>query len=79
MKKLKHDLTGKMLRIQDAILLTVPLAVIWLFYGEKRTVQISYGKETVTIIALFLLAFMLGWKVYDRFMTVRNRISMIAR
>ena len=59
MERFKHDLALKIVKILDAILLTIPFAACWLLYYGERIVQPYYSKGNAVIIALFLFIYSL--------------------
>lgn len=75
MERFKHDLALKIVKILDAILLTIPFALCWLLYYGERIAQPYYGKGNVVIIALFLFVYIALGKVYEGFLVSMNRIS----
>lgn len=75
MERFKHDLALKIVKILDAILLTIPFALCWLLYYGERIAQPYYSKGNVVIIALFLFVYIALGKVYEGFLVSMNRIS----
>lgn len=75
MERFKHDLALKIVKILDAILLTIPFAACWLLYYGERIVQPYYSKGNAVIIALFLFIYIVLGKVYEGFLVSMNRIS----
>lgn len=75
MERFKHDLALKIVKILDAILLTIPFALCWLLYYGERIAQPYYSKGNAVIIALFLFVYIVLGKVYEGFLVSMNRIS----
>lgn len=75
MERFKHDLALKIVKILDAILLTIPFALCWLLYYGERIAQPYYSKGNTVIIALFLFVYIVLGKVYEGFLVSMNRIS----
>lgn len=75
MERFKHDLALKIVKILDAVLLTIPFALCWLLYYGERIAQPYYSKGNVVIIALFLFVYIALGKVYEGFLVSMNRIS----
>lgn len=74
MEGIKHDITLRLVKILDAVLITVPFALIWLCYYAERTWAPFYRKGNWAVIGLFLLLYVMFGKVYDAFLVSMNQM-----
>lgn len=75
MKNWKHDLVLRLIKLFDAILLTIPFAVCWYAYYASRIVEPFYNKGNWLIIALFLILYAVYGKIYDAFLVSLNSVA----
>lgn len=75
MSKFKHDLLLRIVKIADAVLVTIPFALCWLLYYASRVDSPFYAKGNVLMIALFFVLYIIFGRVYDAFLMSMNRIS----
>lgn len=77
MRKTKrfHDVTLKLIKMLNAVLITLPFAVCWLGYYSERTWAPYYAKGNWAVIALFLILYVIYGNVYDALLLQLNRIS----
>ena len=74
MEGIKHDIILRLVKVLDAVLVTVPFALVWLFYYAERTWAPFYRKGNWAVIGLFLLLYAMFGKVYDAFLVSMNRM-----
>lgn len=68
MAHVKHDLTLRLIKMLNVILITIPFALAWLEYYAERTWAPFYFKGNWVIIGLFLFLYVMFGKVYDAFL-----------
>lgn len=74
MEGIKHDITLRLVKMLDVVLITVPFALIWLCYYAERTWAPFYRKGNWAVIGLFLLLYVMFGKVYDAFLVSMNQM-----
>ena len=74
MEGIKHDIILRLVKVLDAVLITVPFALVWLCYYAERTWAPFYRKGNWAVIGLFLLLYAMFGKVYDAFLVSMNRM-----
>lgn len=77
MFKFKHDLLLRMIKLVDAVLMTIPFALCWYLYYSDRTASPFYAKGNLIVVLLFLVLFVIFGRIYDAFMMSIQRISEI--
>jgi len=77
MTRFKHDLILRIIKIMDAVLMTVPFALCWYLYYAKRIASPFYAKGDYLVVALFFVLFVIFGRVYDAFLMSMQRISEI--
>lgn len=77
MTRFKHDLILRIIKIMDAVLMTVPFAVCWYLYYAKHIASPFYAKGDYLVVALFFVLFIIFGRVYDAFLMSMQRISEI--
>ena len=75
MKRFKHDLAMQVVKLLDALLLTIPFGMCWLSYYASRTAEPFYNKGNWVVIGLFCLIYITFGKIYEGFLVSMNRIS----
>lgn len=75
MKRFKHDLAMQIVKLLDALLLTIPFGMCWLSYYASRTAEPFYNKGNWVVIGLFCLIYITFGKIYEGFLVSMNRIS----
>ncbi|MBD5554767.1 MAG: exopolysaccharide biosynthesis polyprenyl glycosylphosphotransferase [Roseburia sp.] len=70
-----HDVTLKLIKMLNAVLITVPFAVCWMGYYAERTYAPYYAKGNWAVIALFLVLYTVYGNVYDALLLQLSRIS----
>lgn len=53
MTRFKHDLILRIIKIMDAVLVTVPFALCWYLYYAKHIASPFYAKGDYLVVALF--------------------------
>ena len=74
MEGIKHDVTLRLVKVLDAVLITIPFALVWLFYYAERTWAPFYLKGNWAVIGLFLFLYAMFGKVYDAFLVSMNQV-----
>ena len=77
MSKLKHDVTVRVAKAVNPVLLTLPFAVVWFHYYASRLASPYYYWGNWVVVALFFFLYILFCRVYDGFLISINRISEI--
>lgn len=77
MSKLKHDVTVRVAKAVNPVLLTLPFAVAWFHYYASRLASPYYYWGNWVVVALFFFLYILFCRVYDGFLISINRISEI--
>lgn len=55
MTRVKHDLILRIIKIMDAVLMTVPFALCWYLYYAKHIASPFYANGDYLVVALFFL------------------------
>ena len=74
MEGIKHDVTLRLVKVSDAVLITVPFALVWFFYYAERTWSPFYLKGNWAVIGLFLFLYAMFGKIYDAFFVSMNQM-----
>ena len=77
MSKLKHDVTIRVAKTVNPILLALPFAAVWFHYYASRLASPYYYWGNWVVVALFFFLYILFCRVYDGFLISINRISEI--
>ena len=77
MTRFKHDLILRIIKIVDAVLMTLPFALCWYLYYAKHIASPFYAKGDYLVVALFFVLFIIFGRVYDAFLMSMQRISEI--
>lgn len=77
MTRFKHDLILRIIKIMDAVLMTVPFALCWYLYYAKHIASPFYAEGDYLVVALFFVLFVIFGRVYDAFLMSMQRISEI--
>ena len=77
MTRVKHDLILRIIKIMDAVLMTVPFALCWYLYYAKHIAPPFYANGDYLVVALFFVLFIIFGRVYDAFLMSMQRISEI--
>lgn len=77
MTRFKHDLILRIIKIMDAVLVTVPFALCWYLYYAKHIASPFYAKGDYLVVALFFVLFIIFGRVYDASLMSMQRISEI--
>ena len=75
MKDWKHDLSLRVVKILDLILITVPFAICWYYYYADHTAAFFAANARRYIIILYTLLFFIFGRVYDAFLISYNPLS----
>ena len=74
MEGIKHDVILRLVKVLDAVLITFPFALVWLFYYAERTWAPFYQKGNWAVIGLLLFLYAMFGKVYDAFCISMNQM-----
>ena len=77
MSKFKHDLLLRLIKLVDAVLMTIPFALCWYLYYSDRTASSFDEKGNLIVVLLFLVLFIIFGRIYDAFMMSIQQISEI--
>lgn len=77
MSKFKHDLLLRIVKVADAVMVTLPFALCWYLYYADRIVAPFYGRGNALMIALYFVLYIVFGRVYDAFLMSMQRISEI--
>ena len=77
MTRFRHDLILRLVKIMDAVLVTIPFALCWYLYYAKHIASPFYAKGDYLVVALFFVLFIIFGRVYDAFLMSMQRISEI--
>ena len=77
MSKFKHDLLLRIVKVADAVMVTLPFVLCWYLYYADRIVAPFYGRGNVLMIALYFVLYIVFGRVYDAFLMSMQRISEI--
>lgn len=77
MSKFKHDLLLRLIKLVDAVLMTIPFALCWYLYYSDRTASPFDEKGNLIVVLLFLVLFIIFGRIYDAFMMSIQQISEI--
>ena len=75
MTKFKHDIVLRLIKILDAVLLTVPFALCWYLYYAERIASPFYARGDMLMVALFFVLYVVFGRIYDAFLVSSQRIS----
>lgn len=77
MTKFKHDLLLRIVKVLDAVLITIPFALCWYLYYAKRVYSPFYSKGNILVVALFFVAYIAFGRIYDAFRMSMQRVSEV--
>ena len=77
MTRFRHDLILRMIKLLDAVLVTIPFAMCWYLYYAKRVASPYYAMGDYLVVALFFVLFIIFGRVYDAFLMSMQSISEI--
>ena len=77
MSKFKHDLLLRLIKLVDAVLMTIPFALCWYLYYSDLTASPFDAKGNLIVVLLFLVLFIIFGRIYDAFMMSIQQISEI--
>ena len=75
MNSLKHDVTVRIAKAVNPVLLALPFAAVWFHYYASRLASPFYYWGNWVVVALFFLLYILFCRVYDGFLFSTVRIS----
>ncbi len=77
MSKFKHDLLLRIVKILDAVLITIPFGACWYLYYADRVASPFYAKSNWLMVALFFALYVIFGRIYDAFLMSISSISEI--
>ena len=77
MTRFRHNLLLRIVKLLDAVILTVPFAMCWYLYYAKRIVVPFYERGSYLMVALFFVLYIIFGRVYDAFLMSLQRISEV--
>lgn len=77
MDKFRHNLLLRIVKVLNAIMITVPFALSWILYYAERVDAPFYKKGNWLVIALYFTLYIIFGRIYDAFLISMNRISEI--
>ena len=78
MKKLRHDLGLRMMKLLPIILAAVPFGLMWYQYFADSIASPFFNKGNWMVIALFVVLYVAFARVYDAFLVSINKVSEMA-
>lgn len=75
MKNLKHNLALRVIKMIDAVMITIPFIIAWCLYYAQRVASPYYAKGNYLVIFLFLVLYIIYGRIYDGFVISLARIS----
>lgn len=78
MTKFKHDVLIRLVRLIDAVLITVPFAICWFGYYAERIDNPFYSKGNFLVVGLYFILYIIFGRLYDGFAMSTYRVSEIA-
>ncbi|MGN0132759.1 MAG: exopolysaccharide biosynthesis polyprenyl glycosylphosphotransferase [Lachnospiraceae bacterium] len=70
-----HDLSLRIVKILNALLMAIPFGIVWLLYYSQRTASPFYAKGNWLMIALFLILYISYGRIYEAFQVSLHTIS----
>ena len=77
MESLKHNLALRIVKISNAVMMTIPFFACWYLYYAHHVVSPYYAKGNYLIVFLFFTLYIIYGKLYDAFLIPLLRISEI--
>lgn len=74
MRKIKHDLGLRLMKMLDVILMTLPFLGCWFGYYAERIAVPYYKMGNWAIVGVFVIVFIIFARVYDAFRISENDI-----
>lgn len=74
MSNFKHDFALRMVKVLNAVLITIPFAASWFGYYANR-ILVSSIEANCLMLLLFVFLYVIFARVYDAFLVSLNRIS----
>lgn len=70
-----QNLQLRLIKTANALLVTIPFAVCWLFFYAQRTAAPFYAKGNWLVIGIFLVLYVTYGRIYEAFRLAISRIS----
>lgn len=77
MQDWKHDLSLRLVKILDIVLITLPFIACWFGYYADKTVVALSAMDRWLIVALYCVLYFTFGRIYDAFLISYSRISEI--
>ncbi len=77
MSKFQHDLSLRVVKLANSVMITLPFVLCWYWYYADRIVSPFYAKGDFMLIALYLLLYIVFGRVYDAFYMSIHEVSEI--
>jgi len=77
MGKMKREILLRSIKLLNALLMTAPFALCWLFYYGEKVVSPYYNKGNWLIVVLYLFLYVFLGRIYQAFLVSIFRISEI--
>ena len=78
MKKMKHDLSLRIVKLLPILLTSVPFAMCWYIFFDDTIMSPFFNRGNWMVIGLFVVLYVFFARIYDAFLISVNRISEIA-
>lgn len=75
MRSYRNDISVRLLKIFNVLLIPFPIMVIWFKYYNARTSEPFYFWGNCVLVALYVLLYFYLGKIYDAFLISHSRIS----
>lgn len=77
METFRHDLALRIVKLLDAVMITLPFTACWYWYYAERIVAPYHFRGNMLMVALFFILYIVIGRVYDGFLMSMQRISEI--
>lgn len=77
MDKFTHNLFLRIVKVADAVMITIPFAACWLMYYADKIDSPFHAKGNWMVIGLFFVLYIIFGRIYDAFLISINRISEV--
>lgn len=75
MTRFQHDLTLRIVKILNAVMVTIPFVLCWYLYYAARLYSPFYAKGDYLVVGLLFILYITFGRVYDAFQVSMQRIS----
>lgn len=74
-KKFRHEIILRLVKLLNIILITVPFALAWLLYYNDHIKSPFFAKGNIFVILLFAILYTIFARIYDALSVSTNKIS----